>query len=355
VNWLLAFIPVTFALEWAGATDPWIFFAAALSLVPIAGLIVRSTEQVATYTGETIGGLLNATFGNAPELIIALVALKAGLLEMVRAAIAGSILVNLVLALGIAFLFGGLRHHTQTYNAGAARLYASMMLVAALSLMVPSAYSQFLSTENTVREEALLNLGLALVLLAAYALYLVFQLKTHPEEFAGEPGAVSDPEDQAHHVRWSLPRAIASLLLASLGAAFMSEVLVGAAQGTGEALGMTETFIGVVFLAIVGGAAGPPAAVVMAMRNKMDLAIGIALGAAIQIALFVAPVLVLASYFIAPEPLELSFSRAEVGAIFMSALIGSVVVGDGRSNWYKGVQLVAVYLIIALMFYFIPA
>jgi Ca2+:H+ antiporter len=355
VNWLLLFIPVTFALEWAGAADPWIFFAAALSLVPIAGLIVRSTEQVATYTGETIGGLLNATFGNAPELIIALVALKAGLLEMVRAAIAGSILVNLVLALGIAFLFGGLRHHTQTYNAGAARLYASMMLVAALSLMVPSAYSQFLSTESTVREEALLNLGLALVLLAAYALYLLFQLKTHPEEFAGEPGAVSDPEDQAHHVRWTLPRAVVSLLVASVGAAFMSEVLVGAAQGTGEALGMTETFIGVVFLAIVGGAAGPPAAVVMAMRNKMDLAIGIALGAAIQIALFVAPVLVLASYFIGPEPLELSFSRAEVGAIFMSALIGSVVVGDGRSNWYKGVQLVAVYLIIALMFYFIPA
>jgi Ca2+:H+ antiporter len=355
MNWLLVFIPVALGLEYAEAADPWIFFAAALSLVPIAGLIVRSTEQVATYTGETIGGLLNATFGNAPELIIALVALRAGLTDMVRAAIAGSILVNLVLALGIAFLAGGLRHRVQTYNTAAARVYGSMMLIAAFCLLVPSSFSQFLSPGETMREEALLNVGLAVVLLVLYALYLVFQLKTHPEEFAGEPGAVSDPEDKAHGARWSLPRALVSLLVASVAAAWLSEMLVGAAQGTGEELGMSEVFIGVVFLAIVGGAAGPPAAVVMAMRNKMDLAVGIALGAAIQIALFVAPVLVIGSFFVAPEPLELSFTRAEVGAIFFGALIGAVVAGDGRSNWYKGVQLIAVYLIIALMFYFIPA
>jgi Ca2+:H+ antiporter len=355
MNWLLVFIPVALGLEYAEAADPWIFFAAALSLVPVAGLIVRSTEQVATYTGETIGGLLNATFGNAPELIIALVALRAGLTDMVRAAIAGSILVNLVLALGVAFLAGGLRHHTQTYNTAAARVYGSMMLIAAFCLLVPSSFNQVLSPGETMREEALLNIGLAVVLLVLYALYLVFQLKTHPKEFTGEPGVVSAPEADAHGARWSLPRAIASLLVASVVAAWLSEILVGAAQGTGEALGMTEIFIGVVFLAIVGGAAGPPAAVVMAMRNKMDLAVGIALGAAIQIALFVAPVLVIGSIFIAPEPLELSFTRAEVGAIFFGALIGALVAGDGRSNWYKGVQLIAVYLIIALMFYFIPA
>ena len=354
MNWLLAFIPVALALEYAGAADPWIFFAAALALVPVAGLIVRSTEQVATYTGETIGGLLNATFGNAPELIIALVALRAGFIDMVRAALAGSILVNLLLALGIAFLAGGLKHHTQTYNSAAARVYASMMLIASFSLMVPSAFSRFVAPDETVRSETLLNFGLAAVLLVAYALYLLFQLKTHPDEFAGQPGAVSDRQDQAHAARWSLGRALASLLAASLVAAWMSEVLVGAAQGTGEALGMSEVFIGVVFLAIVGGAAGPPAAIIMAMRDKMDLAVGIALGAAIQIALFVAPVLVLASYFVAPEPLELAFTRAEIVAIFMGALIGAVVAGDGRSNWYKGVQLIAVYLIIALMFYFIP-
>ena len=354
MNWLLVFIPIALVLDWTHAAEPWIFFAAALAIVPIAALIVRSTEQVATYTGPTIGGLLNASFGNAPELIVALVALRAGLLDMVRASLIGGILANLLLALGLAFLAGGLRYHTQTYNAGAARLYGSMMLIASFSLIVPSAFSRFLAPESTVRAEALLNFGLALVLLAAYALYLLFQLKTHPDEFVGAPGALSDEQPEAHGPRWSLPRGITSLIVASVVAAFMSEILVGAAQGTGEALGMSEIFIGVVFLAIVGGAAGPPAAVVMALRNKMDLSLGIALGAAIQIALFVAPVLVLASYFIAPEPLELSFTRAEVGALFMGALIGAVVAGDGRSNWYKGVQLVAVYLIIALMFYFIP-
>jgi Ca2+:H+ antiporter len=350
LNWLLVFIPVALGLEHFGASEPWVFFAAALAIVPVAALIVRSTEQIAAYTGDTIGGLLNASFGNAPELIVAMVALRAGLLDMVRASLVGGILANLLLALGIAFIAGGVRYHTQTYNAAAARLYGSMMLIAAFSLMVPSAFSRLLAPGETVRAEALLNLGLAGVLLAAYALYLLFQLKTHPDEFRGEPGA----KEEAHGPRWSLRRAIASLLVASVLAAFMSEILVGAAQGTGEALGMSEVFIGIVFLAIVGGAAGPPAAIVMALRNKMDLSMGIALGAAIQIALFVAPVLVLASYFVAPQPLELSFSRGEVGALFMGALIGAIVAGDGRSNWFKGVQLVAVYLIIALMFYFIP-
>ena len=355
MNWLLVFIPAALALEHFGAAEPWVFFAAALAIVPVAALIVRATEQVATYTGPTIGGLLNASFGNAPELIVALVALRAGLLDMVRASLVGGILANLLLALGLAFLAGGVRHHTQTYNAGAARLYGSMMLIAAFSLMVPSAFSQFLARDETGRAEALLNFGLAAVLLAAYALYLVFQLKTHPDEFAGQPGAGDEPQSEAADgPRWSLARAAASLFGASVFAAWMSEILVGAAQATGEALGMSEVFIGIVFLAIVGGAAGPPAAIVAAMRNKLDLSLGIALGAAIQIALFVAPVLVLASIFIAPQPLELSFTRAEVGALFMGALIGAIVSGDGRANWYKGVQLVAVYLIIALMFYFIP-
>jgi Ca2+:H+ antiporter len=321
--------------------------------VPVARLIVRSTEQLATYTGDAIGGLLNATFGNAPELIIALVALRAGLLDMVRASIAGAILANLLLALGIAFLLGGLRHHTQTYNATAARLYSSMMLIASISLTVPSAFSRFLAPEETVREEMLLGIGLAVLLLAAYALYLVFMLKTHPAEFAGEKGA----EDGHGHggKRWSLPRAVGGLIAASVLAAWMSEVLVGAAQATGQALGMSEVFIGIVFLAIVGGAAESGSAIAMARNNRMDLAVGIALGSCIQIALFVAPVLVLASYFVAPQPLELSFSRAEVGALFMAVLIGALVAGDGRSNWYKGVQLITVYLIIALMFYFAPA
>jgi Ca2+:H+ antiporter len=352
VNWLLAFIPVTLALEHFGARDPWVFFSAAFAIVPIAALIVRSTAQISTYTGDAVGGLLNASFGNAPELIIALVALRAGLLDMVRASLVGAILANLLLALGVAFLVGGLKYRTQTYNAGAARLYSSMMLIASFSLMVPSAFSRFFAPGETIREEALLNVGLAVVLLIAYALYLVFMLKTHPDEFAGEGG------EQGSHghdgPRWTLGRAIGGLVLASALAAWMSEILVGAAEGTGEALGLSPVFIGIVFLAIVGGAAESSSAIAMARRNKVDLTMGIALGSSIQIALFVAPVLVLASYFIAPEPLELSFNHAEIGALFMGALIGTVVAGTGRSNWYKGVQLVAVYLIIALMFYFIP-
>jgi Ca2+:H+ antiporter len=351
VNWLLALIPVTLALEHAGAPAPWVFFAAAVAIVPVARLIVRSTEALATYTGDAVGGLLNATFGNAPELIIALVALRAGFLDMVRASIAGAILANLLLALGIAFLVGGLRFHNQTYHAAAARVYSSMMLVAAISLTVPSAFSRVFAPEETVREEVLLNVGLAVVLLAAYVLYLVFMLKTHPDEFTAEASG-----GEAHDgPRWSLARAIGGLLAASILAAWMSEILVGAAEGTGTALGMSQVFIGIVLLAIVGGAAESGSAIAMARGNRMDLAVGIALGSCIQIALFVAPALVLASYFVAPRPLELSFNRAEIGSLFMAVLIGTLVAGDGRSNWYKGVQLIAVYLIIALMFYFIPA
>jgi len=189
------------------------------------------------------------------------------------------------------------------------------------------------------------------VLLIAYALYLVFMLKTHPGSFAAE-GARHEEESEG--ARWSVPRAAGSLVGASLLAAWMSEILVGAAEGTGQALGMSQVFIGIVFVAIVGGAAESGSAIVMARKNRMDMTIGIALGSSIQIALFVAPVLVLTSYFIAPQPLELSFGRAEVGALMMAVLIGAVVSGDGHSNWYKGVQLVTVYLIIALMFYLLP-
>src|SRR5215471_8309534 len=183
INWLLAFVPVSMALEYAHASAPLLFFCAALSIVPVAHLIVLSTEQLAIRTGDAIGGLLNATFGNAPELIIALVALRAGYFDMVRASIVGAILANLMLALGVSFFLGGLRHHTQDYNPGAARLYSSMMLISAISLGVPSAFNRVFSPEGTVHEEKLVNLGTAIVLLAAYALYLVFLLKTHPDFF----------------------------------------------------------------------------------------------------------------------------------------------------------------------------
>jgi Ca2+:H+ antiporter len=352
INWLLIFIPIAVILEhvWPQG-HTWIFFAASLAIVPIANLIVHSTEHIASRTGDAVGGLLNATFGNAPELIIAVVALKAGLFDMVRASLIGAILANLLLALGIAFLLGGLRYHNQEYNAGATRVYSSMMLIAVISLIVPSAFNRFFSPDATIREEQLLNMGTVVVLLTAYGLYLVFMLKTHPEFFAA---ANSEGEQHAGDQHWGLPRAVASLVVASVLAAWMSEILVGAAEGTGKSLGMSQTFIGIVFLAIVGGAAESGSAIATARKNKMDLSMGIALGSCIQIALFVAPTLVLLSYAVAPAPLELSFGRAEIGSLFLAVLIGAIVSGDGRANWYKGVQLIMVYIIMAFLFYFMP-
>jgi Ca2+:H+ antiporter len=352
LNWLLVFVPVAVVLDKsAGASASLVFFAAALAIVPIAGLIVRATEQVATRTGDAIGGLLNATFGNAPELIIAIVALRAGLLDIVRASIIGAILANLLLAQGAAFLYGGLRYRDQRFNADGARAYSSMMLIAAISLAVPSAFSRFFAPAGAVREIAALNVGIAVVLLLAYGLYLVFSLKTHPGTFATENADASAPHTEAH---WSLARSIGSLLVASILAAWMSEILVGAAEETGKQLHMSHTFIGIVILAIVGGAAESGSAVAMAGKNKADLTVGIALGSCIQIALFVAPVLVLLSHWIAPAPLELSFNRAEIGSLLLGVLIGTIVCGDGRSNWFKGVQLLTVYAILCLMFYFVP-
>ena len=351
INWLLIFIPVSLVLERAHVPPPVLFFSAALAIVPIAHLIVLSTEQLAERTGDAIGGLLNATFGNAPELIIALVALRAGYFDMVRASLVGAILANLLLATGVAFLLGGLRYHTQEYNAGAARLYSSMMLISAVSLGVPSAFNRFFSPEGTLRDEKLVNLGTAIVLLAAYGLYLIFLLKTHPDYFKSVAGA----DDHGHEGGgWSVGRAVGSLLGASVLAAWMSEILVGAAEGTGQALGMSQVFIGIVFLAVIGGAAESGSAIAMARKNKPDLTVGIAMGSSIQIALFVAPALVLASVFIAPQPLELSFSRAEIGSLFLGVLIGAIVAGDGRANWFKGAQLVLVYAMIAILFYFLP-
>jgi Ca2+:H+ antiporter len=353
ISWLYVFIPVTVALEHVeNVPAPVLFFSAALAIVPIAGLIVQSTEQIAIRTGEAVGGLLNATFGNAPELIIALVALKAGNHELVRASIIGAILANLLLALGAAFLLGGVSHHTQEYNKDASRMYSTMMLLAAVSLAIPSAFSRFFSSEAPIREEQALNTGLAFVLLLAYGLYLFFMLKTHPESFASE---ASGNEHEHEGPKWSVPRAAGSLVAASVLAAWMSEILVGAAEGTGKALGMSQTFIGLVFVAIVGGAAESGSAIAMGIKNKMNLSLGIAFGSSIQIVLFVAPALVLASHVLGPQPMMLSFNRAEVGSLFFAVLIGTIVSGDGRSNWYKGVQLVTLYAIVALMFYFIPS
>jgi Ca2+:H+ antiporter len=349
IYWLLIAMPAAAGLDILGAAAPLVFFVAAVAIVPLAALIVHSTEHLAAHTGAALGGLLNATFGNLPELIIAMVALRAGLVDMVRASLVGALLANLLLALGIAFLLGGLRHRVQEYNPAAARSYATMMLLASLSMVVPSAFHRFLGAPAP-RHAAALDTGVVIVLLGAYALYLVFMLRTHPELFAGANAAVAD-----HGAHWGLARAVGTLLAASVGAAWMSEIVVGAAEATGHALGMSPLFIGIVLLAVVGGAAESGAAIAMARKNQMDLAVGIAMGSCLQIALFVTPLLVLSSRLIAPEPLTLGFSRLEIGALLMGVLIGGTVAADGRSNWYKGVQLVAFYLILAAMFYLIPA
>jgi Ca2+:H+ antiporter len=352
-NWLLLLVPVSVMLEHSERASPaLVFFTAALAIVPAARLIVQGTEQIAARTGPAIGGLLNATFGNLPELIIATVALRSGLLEMVRASIIGAILANLLLALGVALLLGGLRYHEQEFSAGAGRVYSSMMLLAVITLAGPGSFERVFSGAEHLSSVHAINARLAVLLMSVYALYLFFMLGTHREEFAGEAGTGHGHEGAA---TWGLPRALGTLIGASALAAWMSELLVGAAEGTGAALGMSQTFIGMIIVAVVGGAAESLSAIAAGRRNQLDLTLGVVYGSCIQIALFVAPALVLVSRVIAPEPLDLSFSRVELGVLFLAVLIGATVANDGKGNWFKGVQLLAVYATIALLLYFVPA
>ena len=350
VYWLLALIPVAAGLDRAGAAAPLVFLVAALAIVPLAALIVLSTEQVAERTGPAVGGLLNATFGNLPELIIAVVALRAGLVEMVRASLIGTVLANVLLALGVAFLFGGRRQHVMDYNPGAARAYGSMLMLAVITLSVPAAFHRFLGASAPASGRTV-DIATSLVLLSTYVCYLVYMIKTHSELFAARESAAVEA---AHHAPWGASRAVGTLIAASVGAAWMSEILVGAAEATGHALGMSPIFLGMVLLAVIGGAAESGSAIAMGRRNKPDLAVGIAMGSSIQIALFVAPVLVLLSGMIAAAPLGLAFTRLEIGALLLGTLIVVTTSGDGQATWFKGVQLLAVYLIIAGSVYWLP-
>jgi Ca2+:H+ antiporter len=354
IFWLFVFIPITLVIEQTGASEAMIFFCSAMSIIPIAKMIGEATENLAHYTGDAIGGLLNATFGNFPELIIGLIALKAGLYDMVLASIIGAILANLLMATGIAFFLGGLKHHSQEYNPVTTRVYTSMMFIAVCSMIIPAGFNKmFGATAAFQQNEANLNIMLAIFLLVAYALYLFFMIKTHPDYFT----SVSTGKEEhggEEHKPWSVTRSIATLVGASLAAAFMSEILVGAAEGTGKELGMSSAFIGVVFVAVIGGAAESMSAITMATKNKVDLTMSIALGSSIQIALFIAPVMVLLSFVIGPHPMVLSFNKAEVWSVLLAVLLTAVIAGDGKSNWYKGIQLLTLYLLIALIFYFIP-
>ncbi len=352
LNWLLIFLPITI---WAEHSRPdshrLIFFASCLAIIPLAGLLGQATEHIAARAGEGLGGFLNATFGNAAELIIAVVALKAGQLDVVKASLTGSIIGNVLLVLGASFLAGGLRHRIQSFNLKGAQAQAASLGVASLALIVPSAFRAVGSSAIAPKTMERLSLSISLLLLAVYALSLIFTLRTHRDLFSTELG---DKEHGHEGARWSVAQAVFVLLGVSVLIAWMSEILVGSVEQAAVAMGMSKVFVGIIVVAIVGNAAEHSTAILMALRNRMDLSLGIAIGSSIQIALFVAPLLVILSYWIAPSPMDLVFTRGELIAVVFSTFILSQAVADGSSTWFKGIQLLAVYTIIGIAFYFVP-
>jgi Ca2+:H+ antiporter len=351
INWLLVFVPIAIILEHLAPDRAlWIFFAAALAIMPLAGWMGRATEQLAERTGEGIGGLLNATFGNAAELIIALAALRSGLHEVVKASLAGSIVGNILLVLGASMLAGGLSRSEQHYNPAGARSQATMLTLAAIALILPAAY-RAVAGDTSASALGSLSVWMSLVLLAVYAANLIFSLITHRSLFTGSE---QDSEPKNAHASWSLQRAILVLAVATAAIAWMSEILVGALEPATAALGLNDVFVGVFVVAILGNAAEHSTAVVAAMKDRMDLSLSIAIGSSVQVALFVAPLLVLVSYAVGPRPMDLAFSGGLVLTIILAVWITGQVAGDGRSDWLRGVQLLAVYLILALVYLFVP-
>jgi Ca2+:H+ antiporter len=355
LDWLLIFVPVAFALRyvpsWTNQTA--LFVVAALSLIPVAGWMGKATEHLANRMGEGIGGLLNASFGNAAELIIALMALRAGHIEVVKASITGSIIGNLLLVLGISVFAGGLKYPRQTFNKTAVRASCTALMLAAGALVIPSVFHSTAAQRpggwSPVAEQNL-SLLIAVVLLGTYGAMLAFSLVTHRQLFVGSQ-ATSEEKTGNH---WSIQKSVVVLLIATLAVAWLSEFLVGAVEAAQHSLGVTETFVGVIIVAIVGNAAEHSTAVTMALKNKMDLAFGIAVGSSLQIALFVAPVLVFCSYLF-PHQLNLEFTIPEIVSVVLAAFVAEQISGDGESNWFEGIQLLALYIILGVLFYFLPA
>jgi Ca2+:H+ antiporter len=350
LNWLLVFVPIAIGLEHlAPDRHLLVFVAAAVAILPLAGWLGRATEQLADRSGEGVGGLLNATFGNAAELIIALAALRAGLHDVVKASIVGSIVGNILLVLGAAMLAGGIRHTEQHFNAAAARSQATMLTLAAIGLTMPAAY-QAVAGVLVPGGQAVLSISISVVLLSVYVLFLMFSLWTHAALFSGP----ASREEGAHVEPWSLARSLGVLGASTVGIAWMSEILVGAIEPTARELGLSNMFVGVFVVAILGNAAEHASAITAALKNRMDLSMSIAIGSSVQVALFVAPLLVLASLCIGPMPMDLVFSKGLVLAVLLAILITGQVAGDGRSDWLKGIQLLAVYLILGLAFFMAP-
>ena len=348
---LLVFAPIALLLEYVfHANGLLIFAASAIAIIPLAGLMGQATEVLAERLGEGVGGLLNATFGNAAELIIAIVALNAGLHDLVKASITGSIIGNILLVFGAGALYGGIRHPVQRFNSTAASLGATMLLLSAIGLVVPAIFHVLTRNVPDVPERTL-SLEIAVVLMAVYIASLAFTLKTHRHLYLG---AAAERMHQPRPPGPAVRNALILLVAATTGVAIMSEMLVGTVETAAEALRMNEVFVGVILVAIIGNAAEHSTAILMARRNRMDTAINIAVGSSIQIALFVAPLLVFLSYLIGPQPMDLIFTTLEVVAVAISVGIMAFISQDGESHWMEGVQLLAVYLILGLAFYFLP-
>lgn len=356
LNLLLIFVPVAIVLELTHASAALIFGASCLAIIPLAGLMGKATEHLAEKLGEGVGGLLNATFGNAAELIIAIMALRLGEYEVVKASITGSIIGNVLLVFGLSVLVGGLKFETQRFNRTAAGVGTTLLVLSAIALVVPAVFHLLVQDRldsTIIGNEHELSLEISIVLIITYALSLLFSLKTHKHLYVGEPGEDSDEATGTHG--WSQGKSIGVLLGATALVALMSEFLVGAVDEAAQAIGMSKVFVGVILVAIIGNAAEHSTAVLMAMKNKMDLAINIAVGSSIQIALFVAPVLVFLSYAIGPSgPMDLLFTNLEVLAIVLSVAIMALISQDGESNWMEGVQLLAVYIILGIAFFYLP-
>lgn len=357
LNWLLVFIPVAFALRFVPSFNNGtvLFIVACLAIIPLAGLMGEATEQLSHRAGEGIGGLLNATFGNAAELIIALIALSKGMTDVVKASITGSIIGNILLVFGLSCLLGGWKFPVQKFNRTAARSSATLLLLAAVALVIPTVFhfeAARLGGWTAAREQQM-SLAIAVVLILTYVGSLVFTLITHKSLYVGSKDigvhAMAEREEN-----WSLKKALGTLIIATIFVALMSEFLVGSIEAARSSLGLTEVFVGVIVVAIVGNAAEHSSAVMMALRNKMDLTFGIAVGSSLQIALFVAPVLVFASYAFG-KPMNLEFSLTEIAAVVMAVGVAGHISGDGQSNWFEGLQLLSVYIILAILFFFMPA
>jgi len=361
---LLVFIPVALVLEWLGHPPALaIFLASSLAIIPLAALMGRATEHLAHRLGEGAGGLLNATFGNAAELIIAIVALREGYVELVKASITGSIIGNILLVFGASALYGGLKHERQLFNRTAAGLSSTLLVVSVIGLVLPAIFHIVAGGTRGVVVEQELSFEISIVLIVAYILSLFFSLRTHRHLYIGQAGVeegegrgarTGHDEGVATVEGGGLKWAIIQLLAATVGIAFMSELLVGAVEETAAVFDMNDVFVGVILVALVGNAAEHSTAILMAARNRMDAALTIAIGSSIQVALFVAPVLVFLSYWIAPQPMDLRFTVLEIVAVGLSAWIMSLVAQDGESHWMEGVLLLAVYLMLGMAFYWLP-